>query len=88
VFDVRAVAAAVIAMVPEQGAALASAWTSKLFALSWLETSAGRYSGFAPLADATRLHGADHARDADAAQRAELVAVFARLPLWPDALPR
>ncbi|EGD58086.1 haloacid dehalogenase, type II [Novosphingobium nitrogenifigens DSM 19370] len=88
VFDVRAVAAAVIAMVPEQGAALASAWTNKLFALSWLETSAGRYSGFAPLADAALAFTAQTMHvTLTPAQRAELVAVFARLPLWPDALP-
>lgn len=83
----RAVSAAVVALFPEQGAVLATAWTNKLFALSWLETSAGRYSGFDALADAALMFSANALHvTISAGQRRDLVAVFARLPLWPDAL--
>lgn len=86
IFDPRPVTAAVAHLVPEKGAALAGAWTNKIFALSWLETSAGRYSGFAALADAALEHSARSASiDLSAAQRRELVDVFGNLPAWPDA---
>lgn len=86
IFDPRAVVKAVIAAQPEQGTALANAWVNKIFALSWLETSAGRYSGFAPLADAALAHSAQTLKiEMSADQRRDLVNVFANLPAWPDA---
>jgi 2-haloacid dehalogenase len=86
VFDPRAVTAAVVDMTAERGAMLASTWANKIFALSWLETSAGRYSGFAALADAALQHSASSLGIAlTATQRGDLVAVYGRLPVWPDA---
>jgi len=86
IFDPRSITAAVTAIFPDRGAVIANAWTTKLFELSWLETSAGRYSGFAKLADAA-LQQTARIQDVmiDAAQRAELIAVFGHLPIWPDA---
>lgn len=86
VFDPRPINAAVVSMTGDRGAALAGAWTNKLFGLSWLETAAGRYSGFAALADAALLHSArSQGVELGDAQRRELVETFSRLPAWPDA---
>lgn len=89
VLDPRPVTAAAISVSAEHGAALASAWTAKLFGLSWLETAAGRYSGFAALADAALAHSARSLDlDLTAEQRGALVETFSRLPAWPDAADR
>lgn len=86
ILDPRPVTAAAVSISADHGVALANAWTNKLFALSWLETSAGRYSGFAMLADAALAHSARALNlEISPAQRRELVDVFARLPAWPDA---
>lgn len=83
--DPRPVSAAVVQLVPEKGAQLAAAWAGKLFALSWLETSAGRYSGFAAIADAALDFSAQAMGiDLTSQQRQALVAVYGRLPTWPD----
>jgi 2-haloacid dehalogenase len=86
ILDPRALTAAVIAMFPDHGAAIANAWTTKLFELSWIETAAGRYSGFARLADAA-LKQVAQVQDItiDPTQRAELIGTFGALPIWPDA---
>lgn len=86
VFDIRALTAATTAMVPARGAELAAQWTTRIFALSWLETSAGRYSGFAALADAALgFVAAGLGLTLTPAQRGDLIATFAHLPAWPDA---
>lgn len=86
IFDPRAIPAAVSAMFPDTGKALASAWTAKIFELSWIETAAGRYSGFRALADAALLQaGEAHGVAISPENRARLVSIFANLPLWPDA---
>jgi len=83
--DPRPVGAAVSRMVPDKGAQLAAAWANKLFALSWLETSAGRYSGFAAIAEAALTFSAQ-AMDVDLTQQQKrtLVEVYGQLPAWPD----
>ncbi|WP_183628334.1 haloacid dehalogenase type II [Novosphingobium sediminicola] len=86
IFDVRAVTAVAVALFPAQGVALAAQWTAKIFALSWLETAAGRYSGFAALADAALgFCAANLGLSLSETQRRELISVFAHLPAWPDA---
>lgn len=87
IFDPRAVTAAIVALAPSSGVALAGAFTNKLFALSWLETAAGRYSGFEALADASlRFTAEAMSVELGAAQRREVIGVFSELPVWPDAL--
>lgn len=83
--DPRPVGAAVSRIVPDKGAQLAAAWANKLFALSWLETSAGRYSGFAAIAEAALTFSAE-AMDVDLTpqQKRALVEVYGQLPAWPD----
>lgn len=86
IFDPRPVTAAVVAQFPDQGKALAAAWTGKLFALSWLETAAGRYSGFDAVADAALAYSAESLSvPLSPAARRDLVGAYRRLPLWPDA---
>lgn len=87
IFDPRAINAAIAATVPGAGAGFAGAFTSKLFALSWIETAAGRYSGFEALADASLRFTADAmSLDVGPAKRREVIAVFSELPVWPDAV--
>ena len=66
----------------------ARAWTTRLFELSWIETAAGRHSGFAKLTDAA-LRQVAQARDLaiDAPQRAEIVGTFGTLPVWRPDVP-
>jgi len=86
VFDHRAITAAVVATVGERGAALTGAWLGRIFTLSWLETAAGRYSGFAALADvALAQSAAPLGIDMRPTQRRDIAAVFEALPAWPDA---
>lgn len=86
IFDSRAIPAAVSAMFPDKGKAISSAWMAKIFELSWIETAAGRYSGFRALADAALLQVAElNGITIGPADRARLVSTFGSLPLWPDA---
>jgi len=58
---------------------------SILSATSWLETAAGRYSGIAAIADAALDFSAEAMGiDLPPQQRHALVAVYGRLPAWPD----
>lgn len=83
--DPRPVSAAMVQLLPENGVQLAAAWANKLFALSWLETAAGRYSGFTAIADAALDFSAQAMGiDLPTKQRHALVAVYGRLPAWPD----
>ncbi len=83
--DPRPVGAAVAQMVPDKGAQLAAAWANKLFALSWLETLAGRYSGFEAIAEAALTFSAEAVgADLSAPQKRSLVEVYGQLPVWPD----
>lgn len=86
ILDPRAIPAAVSAVFPEKGKAIAGAWTAKIFELSWIETAAGRYSGFRALADAALQQvGELNGITIGPADRASLISTFGRLPLWPDA---
>lgn len=87
IFDPRVIPAAVSAMFPDKGKAVAGAWMAKIFELSWIETAAGRYSGFRALADAALLQVAElDSITIGPADRARLVSTFGELPLWPDAV--
>lgn len=84
--DPRPVSAAVVQMVPDKGAQLAVAWANKLFALSWLETSAGLYSGFEAIAQAALTFSAQAMNiDLSMEQQKTLISVYGHLPAWPDA---
>lgn len=83
--DPRPVNAAVTQLVPDKGAQLAAAWANKLFALTWLETSAGLYSGFETIAEAALTFSAQTMNiDLSAGQKRALVAVYGQLLAWPD----
>ena len=87
IFDPRAMGARAASVLPAGGKELAQAWTNKLFALSWIETSAGRYSGFERLARGALDFAARSMGIAlTDGQTSELVRVFHELPLWPDAM--
>jgi 2-haloacid dehalogenase len=84
-FDPRSIARRTIALVPGKGEALAAAWQAKLFASTWLLTTAGQYENFATLADAA-LRFAAKSIDVPLsdAVRAALVGAYEEMDLWPD----
>lgn len=85
IFDPGSVTAAVVSAFGAHGREIARGWTSKIFELSWLETAAGRYSGFSALADAALAYSArTSGMELSPMRRRELVAVFGELPVWPD----
>ncbi|GLS19636.1 hypothetical protein GCM10007874_26530 [Labrys miyagiensis] len=63
-------------------------WSSKLFEYTWLETAAGRYSGFVALANASLRQTADAlALPLGDAQRQTLTEQYRKLDVWPDVGP-
>jgi len=89
IFDPRAVFATIKQLFPERGDALREAWFARLFAYTWLRTSARQYEGFDSVigqaSDAvTRALGVT----ATAQNRDELVRTFSMLPVWPDVVAR
>lgn len=88
IFDPRPLAAQVRSLFPARGDALAAAWASKLFADTWLVTSADTYLDFSTLAAAALRSAADslHLPLADDDCR-RLVDAYAHLDVWPDVKP-
>lgn len=85
IFDPRSVGAAVKSLVPEQGEALAQAWSTKLFGYTWLYTSADRYAPFDVVADEALRYSADAlALTLSPAVRERLIGAYAQLDVWPD----
>jgi 2-haloacid dehalogenase len=70
------------------GSPLVSAWTNKLFSLSWFVTAADNYRDFLTISDAALQSVADGMKIGlpDEARR-ELVDSFAELSVWPDVEP-
>ena len=88
IFDPRPIAAQVRRLFPARGDALAAAWSNKLFADTWLVTSADTYLDFSTLAAAALRFAADslHLPLADD-ECLRLVDAYAHLDVWPDVKP-
>jgi len=72
-------------LVADKGAQFVATASAKLFAYTWLYTSASRYDGFTPLArDAFQYAGAIYGVELTTADLESLVACYSALPLWPD----
>jgi 2-haloacid dehalogenase len=89
IFDVRAVFATVNDLFPGRGDGLRDVWFQKLFAYTWLRTSARRYAPFEDVIS----ESLDYAAGASgislaAAQRDRLIGAFWMLPVWPDVPER
>ena len=89
IFDPRGVFTTVNQLFPERADALRKAWFARLFACTWLRTTARQYEGFGSVVgqafDAvTRALGIT----ATARDRDELVRAFSMLPVWPDVVVR
>lgn len=85
IFDLRPVFAKTKALFPEQGDKFRDLWFQKLFAYTWLRTTARRYVPF----DDVIAESFDYAADATGAglganERDQLLDAFWTLPVWPD----
>ncbi len=88
IFDPRPVAALAIHHFPEKGAALAAAWSAKLFGYSWLVTAAEHYQDFPTLADASLRYTSENlGLELAPAIRRDLLGAYERLEAWSDVKP-
>lgn len=88
IFDPRPVTALAIHHFPEKGAALAAAWSAKLFGYSWLVTAAEHYQDFPTLVDASLRYTSESLGLALApAIRRDLLGAYERLEAWSDVKP-
>lgn len=85
IFDPRAVFATAVDLFPERGEALRYLWFQKLFAYTWLRTTAGQYAPFADvIAESLDYAAGATGVDLDTRTRDRLVGAFWNLPVWPD----
>ncbi len=87
IFDPRPIVATAAAVFPDRGEALSRTWFQKIFADTWLRTSAREYLPFTDVAAECLDYACRAAAlplDADARER--LLATFWNLPVWPDAM--
>jgi 2-haloacid dehalogenase len=88
IFDFRTFIRTAHGALGERGAGFAAAWLQKLFADTWLLTSAGRYQPFEAVAAASLASVAERLEPAlSTAFRTSLLESFSRLDVWPDVLP-
>ncbi|WP_448950972.1 haloacid dehalogenase type II [Labrys neptuniae] len=85
ILDARSIAALAEGFWGANAAKLVAQWSGKLFGYTWLETAAGRYSGFEAIADAALRQTADAlALSLSQPQRRALVEQYGMLDVWPD----
>ncbi len=88
IFDPRPVTALAIHYFPEKGAALAAAWSAKLFGYSWLVTAAEHYQDFPTLADASLRYATESLGLTPSPEiRRDLLGAYERLEVWSDVKP-
>lgn len=84
-FDPKPLLERATQFVGDKAAQFVATASAKLFAYTWLYTSASRYSGFTPLArDAFQYAGAVSGVELARADLDSLIACYSALPLWPD----
>jgi 2-haloacid dehalogenase len=85
VFDPRGVDHRVAEVVPDQPAAFAATWKTRLFEYNWIRAAAGQYVAFDRLVDdALDFAARSHRIELAAPARAHLAAAFTELAPWPD----
>lgn len=86
IFDPRAIDAAVIAEVSDDGAELARLWKLRTFEYCWLRAAADRYVPFDRVLDDALTHSlAVRGRVLEPSARARLLSAWTELPAWSDA---
>jgi len=89
IFDPRGVFTTVNQLFPERADALRKAWFARLFACTWLRTTARQYEGFGSVVgQAFDAVTCAFGVTATARDRDELVRAFSMLPVWPDVVVR
>lgn len=85
IFDPRAVFTRAKELFPERGDALRNLWFQKLFAYTWLRTTARRYASFTDvIAESLDYAAGATGIDLTATGRDQLIGAFWNLPVWPD----
>lgn len=85
IFDPRPIFALVRSVLPEQGEAFGTAWFAKIFAYTWLRTSAGQYADFPTVIDeALRATMASQSVAIGEGDRRLLGEAWFELKPWPD----
>jgi 2-haloacid dehalogenase len=86
-FDPRSIMGEVKEVIPENGGAFGKAWFDKIFAYTWLRTSAEQYKGFhGTVADALDYTAEDLKITLRTDQRDRLLNIWLQLKLWPDVM--
>jgi 2-haloacid dehalogenase len=89
IFDLRAVFATVSNLFPGRADGFRDLWLQKLFAYTWLRTSARRYAPFEDVISESLDYAAGASGiSLSAAQRDRLIGTFWILPVWPDVPQR
>jgi 2-haloacid dehalogenase len=88
IFDPRSVAMEVHRIFPENGPQLASSWSIKLFAYTWLVTAARQYEDFETLAARSlRFTVSSLGMPLSSSVEQQLVGAYSHLNVWPDVKP-
>lgn len=88
IFDPRSVAMEVRRIFPENGQQLASSWSSKLFAYTWLVTAARQYEDFETLAARSlRFTASSLGMHLSSSVEQQLVGAYSQLDVWSDVKP-
>ena len=86
-FDVHSVTSLAEQLFPGKGGELSQVWRRKQLEYSWLRTLAGRYKPFGEITrDALRFAGASLALPLDVRAEKQLMAQYASLSAFPEAL--
>ena len=87
IFDPRPVGVLAESLFPGQGASIMSAWRARQFEYQWLRALSGQYADFSQATQDSLIFAFAQQRLALSEDRMrQLLAKFAELPAWPDAL--
>lgn len=85
IFDPRSILTTVREVLPSKDDEFGKAWFNKIFAYSWLRTSAGQYKNFNDLiGDALDYTSLQFKHNLNTSQRSKLIGAWTQLKLWPD----
>jgi 2-haloacid dehalogenase len=88
-FDIRTISAKAREVLGERGDSVRAVWLQKIFAYTWLRTTARQYAPFAEVvAEALAFAATANGVTLQPSERAQLCDAFNALPAWPDVRGR